>query len=44
MTNDYGVDETMQRNRYDLWTGYNSDDFMLCYAYTYFDQITAHRG
>ncbi len=44
MTNDDGIDETMQRNRYDVWTGYNSDDFMLSYAYTYFDQITAHSG
>ena len=44
LTNDHGVDETMQRNRYDVWTGYNTDAFMLSYAYTYFDQITEHSG
>lgn len=44
MTNDAGIDETMQRNRYDVWTGYNHKDFMVSYAYTYFDQITEHSG
>ncbi|WP_037027179.1 oligogalacturonate-specific porin KdgM family protein [Psychromonas aquimarina] len=44
MQNDFGEDETVRRNRYDVWTGYNTDDYQVSYAYTYFDQITAHSG
>ncbi|MGF1852035.1 oligogalacturonate-specific porin KdgM family protein [Vibrio gigantis] len=42
LVNDYGNEETAKRNRYDIWTGYNTDKYMISYAFTYFDQITHH--
>ncbi|MFN0723095.1 oligogalacturonate-specific porin KdgM family protein [Vibrio cyclitrophicus] len=42
LVNHYGNEDTAKRNRYDIWTGYNTDKYMISYAFTYFDQITHH--